>query len=476
MKHKVIIMRCNDYDPCRIAGIVKHGMEKLRAKPYGKTLLKPNCVIAHPQLFPHAATRKEFLEGVIMAVKEMGNAVEELAVGERSGISIPTRFCFKKAGYEEAISKHRVKTYYFDETGDVEVRLHGEHRLRDAIFVPKPIAQCDFFINLPKLKAHPWTRITAGLKNLIGIQDDRHRLIDHNSFLEHKIADLQEVVDQGFIAVDSIEAGQKMMLTPTPFHIGAIVMGTNSCAVDTVCCHMINVDPGDVIHLRLASERGFGPSSLDEIEVAGDFPLAEVSEKCRGFELFMQHIEDSFNGKGNITCTVGSFPEAHSTDYCWGGCPGALQESIHIFKMYFPDILQRIKKLRYVVGKVEGPLNLAPDEKVIFAGDCTSWEGEIDGQHVKIESSYKTTSQVELNNMPSTDMVVRIMAPLIQCLFNSSRYVHAKGCPLSVAAHVNYLSSLGQIKNLNFDTRNLVPVNVAYLQMRVHRLFNRWFG
>ena len=85
--------------------------------------------------------------------------------------------------------------------------------------------------------------MTLSLKNFIGIQDDRHRLVDHTSFLEHKIADLQEVIQPRFIAIDAITAGQKMMLTPTPFDLGAIVMGTNSCAVDTVGCHMVHVEP-----------------------------------------------------------------------------------------------------------------------------------------------------------------------------------------------------------------------------------------
>jgi len=68
-------MRCDDYDPVRIAGIIKEGMEELGVRPYGKTLLKPNCVIAHPELFPHAFTRKEFLEGAVLAVKAKGEAI-----------------------------------------------------------------------------------------------------------------------------------------------------------------------------------------------------------------------------------------------------------------------------------------------------------------------------------------------------------------------------------------------------------------
>ena len=400
-------MRCDDYDPVRIAGIIKEGMEELGVRPYGKTLLKPNCVIAHPELFPHAFTRKEFLEGAVLAVKEKGEAIKELSVGERSGITVPTRFCFRHAGYIEILKKQGVKTYYLDEAKQIPVTLVHKERLRDLIFVPKPIVESDFLINLPKFKAHPWTRLTLSLKNFIGLQDDRHRLVGHNSFLEHKIADLQEVIQPSFIAIDAITAGQKMMLTPTPFSMGAIVMGLNSCAVDTVGCHMVHVEPHDLIHLRFAAERGYGPISLDEIEVSGDFPIEEVQDKTRTFELCMEHVDDYFGEESNLTCTLGTFPEAHSRDYCWGGCPGALQEAMHIFKQYYPDVHQEMKKVRYVVGKVEGPLNLAADERAIFAGDCTSWEGDINGQGVKIGTCYKTTADVDAEKTESNEALAK---------------------------------------------------------------------
>ena len=113
--HKVIIRRCENYDPSRIAGIIKEGMEELGIRPYGRVLLKPNVVIAHKKYFPNAFTRKEFLDGVLSACKELGSDINDLSVGERSGIVIPTRFNFKQAGYLEIIKRHNVKTHYFDE-------------------------------------------------------------------------------------------------------------------------------------------------------------------------------------------------------------------------------------------------------------------------------------------------------------------------------------------------------------------------
>jgi uncharacterized protein (DUF362 family) len=477
MKHKVLVMRCEDYDSQRIAGILKEGMEECNVRPFGRTLLKPNCVAAHPELFPHAFTRPEFLEGAIIAVKEKGTDIRELAVAERSGITIPTRWCFKQAGYRQVLSRHKVAPLYLDEARQVQVNLTHEGRLRDEIFVPEPVVGCDFLVNLPKFKAHPWTRVTLGLKNYIGLQDDRHRLIDHNQFLEHKIADLQEVVRPGFIAIDAITAGQKMMLTPTPFPMGAILMGTNPCAVDAVGCHMVHVDPREVAHLRLAAERGLGPIDLSEIEVCGDLALDEVRARSEGFQFCVEPVDRYFGADSHLRCTVGTFPEAHSREYCWGGCPGALQEAIHIFAVYYPDILRQMRKVRYVVGKVEGPLTLDQDERVMFAGDCTEWHGTLDGKEVHICPSYRSRTQVDPHSAPSNDMILKIMGSLAECFMNrSSRYIHAQGCPVSVAAHVNYLSALGHIKNVNFDPRNVVSVNAAYWNMRAHRFMNRFFG
>jgi uncharacterized protein (DUF362 family) len=473
-KQKVLIMRCNDYDPEKIGGIIKEGMKELNVRPTGKVLLKPNVVIAHPEVFPHAFTRKEFLDGVISATKERAERVLEVAVGERSGITLPTRWNFKNAGYPEVIKKHKIKTYYFDEVKQVSMELKGKNALRKHIFVPEPIVRADFLINLPKFKAHPWCRLTLSLKNFIGIQDDRHRLVDHNIFLEHKIADLQEVIQPKFIAIDAIIAGQKMMLTPTPFPMGAIVMGTNSCAVDAVCCHMVHVDPKDVIHLRYASERGFGPMNLEEIDVLGDFPLKEVQGKTRNFEFCMEHIDRYFGEESNLSCTVGTFPEKHSPDYCWGGCPGALQEAMHIFKGYYPNVNQEMKKVHYVVGQIDGPLELDEEERVIFAGDCTRWEGRMNGDQVKIESSYKSPKEVDEGKTKSNDMLLKTWKTLWSCFRQkNSRYIHAKGCPVSVGDHVHYLSAIGKIKNVNFDKRMVVPLNIDYWKMRTNRAWNR---
>ena len=472
--YRVQIRKCDSYDPDRIAGIIREGMVDLGIKPTGRVLLKPNAVIAHPEIFPYAFTRKEFLDGVLTATRESAASNAEITVGERSGITIPTRWAFKNAGYPSVLKKHGVKPVYFDEQRHVPVRIDAADRLRDQLFVPEAIANSDFLINLPKFKAHPWCRLTLSLKNFIGLQDDRHRLVDHNLFLEHKIADLQSVIQPKFIAIDAITAGQKMMLTPTPFAMGIILMGNNSCAVDTVGCHVVNVQPDELAHLKLASERGFGPMDLNQIQIDGDISVAELQEQNRGFEFCLEHITDYFGPETHLRCTVGKFPEKHSPDYCWGGCPGALQEAMHIFRGFNPAVDQQLGNIHYVVGQIEGPLDLEPDERVIFAGDCTCWEGKIDGQPVKIDSCYHSTDQVDESRTRPYDMITKIGRAIAHASLKSrSRWIRLKGCPVSVAEHVHYFSTLGRIPNPMFDPKLLVPVTVDYAKMRTGRLANR---
>src|SRR5688572_29172926 len=319
-KPKVILRSCREYDPDKIRQIIREGLEELGLRPFGRTLVKPNLVAAGP-LFPYAYTRPEFGEGVLRALRDVGGeSMNELAAGERCGITVPSRVAFRESGWDEMLKGVGIKKYHFEEEQQVEIPLSHENRLRDYLFTPEPIARADFFVNCPKFKAHPWTTVTFSLKNYIGIQDDRHRLIDHDHKLNEKIADLQHIIQPQFIAIDAITAGEGRMLTPTPFDLGMIIMGNAQVAFDAVCCRIIGVDPRDVDHIRLAAEAGFGTLDPDAIAIGGDVSLDAARERARGFKVGLVRVEKYFEGT-KITAYAGPPPDTEHTDYCWGGCP-----------------------------------------------------------------------------------------------------------------------------------------------------------
>jgi hypothetical protein len=147
---------------------------------------------------------------------------------------------------------------------------------------------------------------------------------------------------------------------------------------------------------------------------------------------------------------------------------------MHICKAYYPNVYTEMQKVRYVAGKLDEPLDLEEDEKVLFVGDCASWQGRINGEDVKIESSYRSPSEVDERKTRSNDLHLKTLKTLWSCFRQrNSRYVHAKGCPVSVGDHIHYLSAIAKIENFNFDSRMLMPVNLAYFKMRVNRFLNR---
>src|SRR2546428_9045221 len=104
-KPKVILRSCRDYDPEKIRQIIREGLDELGWKPFGRTLVKPNLVAAGP-MFPYAFTRPEFGEGVLRALRDVGGpSMKELAVGERCGITVPSRVAFRESGWDAMLKE-----------------------------------------------------------------------------------------------------------------------------------------------------------------------------------------------------------------------------------------------------------------------------------------------------------------------------------------------------------------------------------
>jgi uncharacterized protein (DUF362 family) len=474
---KVIIRSCREYDPQRIRAIVREGLEQLELKPFGRTLVKPNLVAAGP-LFPHAHTRPEFGEGVLRALKDIGNgSMSELAVGERCGITVPTRLAFAESGFDDVIARTPgVRRYLFDEEPQVEIPLTHPQRLRDYLFTPEPVARADFFVNMPKFKAHPWTTVTFSMKNYIGIQDDRHRLIDHDHRLNEKIADLQHIIQPQFIVIDAITAGEGRMLTPSPFDLGLVIMGNSQVAFDAICCRIIGLDPREVEHIRLAEDYGFGTTSPDEIEVIGDVSLEEAKARGRGFEVGLIRVEKYFEGS-NTTAYAGPPPEREHSDYCWGGCPGAIEEAIEILRRYDEQCDEKMPRLHVVFGAYDGPIDAGPGEKVVFIGDCAAWRGTLGDRPVQIRSVYKDRGTKDPHDARHDDIYVKMATTTARLTAARNKpYVRLEGCPVSVAEQVLALVTLAGLKNPYLAPDQIVTFNRGYLGWRARLTLNRLMG
>lgn len=472
-KPKVILRSCREYDPEKIRQIIREGLEELGLRPFGRTLVKPNLVAAGP-LFPYAYTRPEFGEGVLRALRDVGGdgksgSITELAVGERCGITVPSRVAFSESGWDDMLKKVEVKKYHFEEQQQVEIPLSHPNRLRDYVFTPEPIARADFFVNCPKFKAHPWTTVTFSMKNYIGIQDDRHRLIDHDHKLNEKIADLQHIIQPQFIAIDAITAGEGRMLTPTPFELGMIIMGNSQVAFDAVCCSIIGVDPNTVDHIRLAAEHGFGTTDLANIEITGDVSLAEAQQRAKGFKVGLIRVEKYFEGT-HISAYAGPPPQSEQGEYCWGGCPGAIEEAIEILRQFDKHTDEKMPRMHVVFGAYDGQIPAKPGEKVVFIGDCAEWKGQLHGKPVEIANVYKDRSEMDPHAATQEDIFVKLGKAGAKV---RGDVIRLEGCPVSVSEQVLALVSIGKLNNPFLDPSQAATFTRGYLGWKSRVVLNR---
>jgi uncharacterized protein (DUF362 family) len=475
---RVFLFHCDAYDAERIREIVAGAMAELDLRPRGRALVKPNIVSAG-ELFAHAYTRPEIVEGVLGALRDReapGDPMSELAVGERCAITIPTRFAFEQAGYDPMIARTGAKRYCFEEVPQVEIPLSHEGRLRDYVFTPEPVAKADFFVNCPKFKAHPWTTVTFSMKNYIGIQDDRHRLIDHDHALNRKVADLQYIVQPQLVVIDAIIAGEGRMLTPIPRNMNLLVIGNNQVAVDAVSCRIIGIEPDSVDHIRLAHERGFGPIAMESIRLGGDVSLEEAQARAKGFQVGLVRVEKYFEGT-QIQAYAGKPPEGSHDDYCWGGCPGVMEEVIEVLRLVDEQCDKKLPKIHLVFGKYEGQLDISYGEKVIFVGDCVEWEGKLGSELVNIRSKYVDRKELDPYAAKHKDVYARmlVMAKKLREL-KSQPYIRLEGCPVSVGELILLLAELGGIQNPYFDPRMAFGFNRTYLSWRATSAWKRLTG
>ncbi len=369
-KVKVIIRKTPDYSHEIIQKIIQEGLESfgLTHQIRGKITIKPNVVMAHPQVAPSAFTRAEFLDGLISALKMQKKDDLGITISERSGAGLPTARMFKHAGYPQLKKKHKIKLLPIEEAKKKTVSLQkGE--VHTHVTTAREIVENDFLIYTPKLKSNVLSQgLSAALKINIGLLLDKERLKNHNQDLDRKIVDLLEVGRPDFIATDAVEiCSGGNQLTQHGRHLGIILMATNPLAHDVVCAHILGLDPRKIGHLRIAHERGYGPLDLEDIEIEGDISLAEVQKRTHNLDLGMVRVDEV---ECNIRTLVGE-------PYCTGGCHGIFLDWLYMFKDRKPTLWNNMPHWTVVIGQYSGDVSA---RRLMVIGTCSRVEGKVQAQ------------------------------------------------------------------------------------------------
>lgn len=265
-----------------------------------RVLLKPNLVAATYQ-GDLACTHPEFVAGVAQWFVDQGAHV---VVGDSPATGSGLR-AMKICGISEALKGLPVSFAPFQETR----KLMTSNGVEIAVAIDA--LDCDYFINLPKLKSHSQARITLAVKNHYGIikgwrkawGHQVHGKGDGRPFFE-LIADLPSLVPQGVSLCDAITAMHVTgPMDGEPYPLGLMAASPSALALDSALLAIVNLDP-ELSPLWCASRDrkapGHDPATLVfPLLTPGEVKVADfmVPEQLSSVHFDGRHVMGSLFGR-----------------------------------------------------------------------------------------------------------------------------------------------------------------------------------
>jgi uncharacterized protein (DUF362 family) len=235
-------------------------------------VIKPNAKNQSPPGYG-IVTDPRVVEALVRLSFQRGARKVKIAEGAAYPTGAYNTFAaFEATGITEIAKRWDVELVDLNSYDSIDVDVPNGFAL-DWVRVGKSVIDADVVINVPVLKTHQSTLLSACVKN-IGVgcatREEKKRL--HRLGIDESLVDVYSVVPTRFHLVDGIVAleGDGPNLPPgTARPLGLVLAGKDGVAVDAVCAALMGFNPSDVKHLRLARQRGLGVMDLNEITVKG---------------------------------------------------------------------------------------------------------------------------------------------------------------------------------------------------------------
>lgn len=179
------------------------------------------------------------------------------------------RQCYLNSGIESAVEAAGGKMISADSEGYYrEVDVPAGRKLTKTQ-VHKALLEADVFFNVPVLKDHSSSLITASMKNLMGVVWDRWYF--HRNDLQQCIADMASFRKPDLTILDAYHVmmrnGPRGVSVEDVVQMKAQVLSTDFVAADAAGARLYGVDPEDVRHIRLAAEMQLGRMDLKNLSI-----------------------------------------------------------------------------------------------------------------------------------------------------------------------------------------------------------------
>ncbi|MFP4049681.1 MAG: DUF362 domain-containing protein [Desulfovermiculus sp.] len=236
-------------------------------------LVKPNI------LAPHApdkgvTTHPDLVRAVVKALLDRGARV---MVGDNPGIS-----AYGRSGRSAAVSGiEEAALGCYVPLGQHPVPCPVSSKYFDHVTVSRQVLEADVLINIPKLKTHTLTVLTAGIKNTFGyvVGGDKmriHAACPRPRQFAKALVDIYSIRPPDLTILDAVVGMQgNGPANGSPVVLGKIMASSNAVSLDAAAVSFLGQKPTSVPHIREAGKRGLGEIDPDRMQIQGELePVA----------------------------------------------------------------------------------------------------------------------------------------------------------------------------------------------------------
>jgi uncharacterized protein (DUF362 family) len=186
------------------------------------------------------------------------------------------RRCYRRSGIYDAARKAGAEVYYLDERTLRKDNIGGTALKSWPVY--KDFIEVDKFINVPIAKHHGLTRLTLGMKNLMGAIGGKRNSIHQD--IHPSLADLGEYFKPHLTIVDAVRIltanGPQGGRVSDVKRVNTVIAGTDIATTDALAANLFSQHGGDAFKnlklsaypfLKIASERGLGRIDLQSVPV-----------------------------------------------------------------------------------------------------------------------------------------------------------------------------------------------------------------
>ncbi len=262
----LVIVRGNDPEAMLRAALEPLGGLQAFVPSGAHVVIKPNICSASPP--EYAATTNPYLVGALVRL------CLEVGAGRVTVMDLPIRgsceAAYATSGIREQVEAAGGQMEVMNALGFQAVAIPEGRRLK-AANVYRPALEADVLINVPIAKDHSTTRLTLGMKNLMGLVPDRDRGSMHRVDIHQTIADLASLIRPRLTIVDAIR-----ILTaggPVNHDLSAverrdtILVSPDMVAADSCATSLFGLTPDDIGYITLAAEMGLGRKDWQALRV-----------------------------------------------------------------------------------------------------------------------------------------------------------------------------------------------------------------